>query len=478
MKSDRIPYPVLQSATHTTDARDDPGVNLERLTMINSLFSAFRKPDKSSSQDEINSVIKPQNFEEKVVWYYITGTYVLYLLGAQHILAFIMAWFLAIYLCKKLWDQTDDTPVEEKITIPLGVWVWIICMLLMEVALIGSHLDYNLDLARVIRSTINFFIRTWALFALFPLIGCLKIRPQLIYRAACILCLQTLILFPICQMASIVHLPSSIYTSPLQKIGGVGAEYYRVLLYGIDGETHKPRLYLFAPWAPALGLVGDIYFFLTCQESNKKWRWIGMIGAAAMVVGADSRLGTLCLLILPFLILLLVNFSRPSVQIGTGVVSFLSGLFGLQIITWVKDFKTQFDGQRAGSSQVRDILGRIALYRWWTEAPIWGHGLVEPKGPPVTTRKPIGSHHTWFGLLFTSGVVGFIAFAVPLFWSFIELLIKAQKNKTAQVGLGVVLVLFFFSFAENLEALIYIYWPGLVIMGIAFKEKFPKNILF
>ncbi len=422
-----------------------------------------------------NYLDTPQNFPEKVVWYYMTGIYVLYLLGAQHILAFLVAWLLFFYLCKKLWEQTEETPEEERITIPLGVWVWIISMLFMEVALIGAHLDFNMDLARVIRSTINFFIRTWALFALFPLVGCLKIRPQLIYRAGCILCLQSLILFPLCQVAIALHLPSELYISPLQKVGGVGAEYYQVFLYGVDGETLKPRLYLFTPWAPALGLVGNIYFFLTSQDPNVKWRWIGRIGAVLMVIGADSRLGTLCLISLPFILMFLVNFIRPSVQIGTGIVSLFSGIFGLQIVTLLKDFKAQFDGQRAGSSRVREVLGEIALYRWKTDAPIWGHGLLEPKGPPVTTRKPIGSHHTWFGLLFAHGIIGFIAFAIPLIWSFVELFIKAQRSKTAQVGLGVIMVLILFSFAENLEALIYIYWPALVLLGIALKEKLPSS---
>lgn len=421
--------------------------------------------------------IEPQNLPEKIIWYYMVGIYLLYFVGAQHLIAPAVGWFLALYLCKKLWEQTDETKEEEKIRIPFGVWVWIIFMLLMEVALIASHMDFNMDIARVIRSTINFFIRTWSLFAVFPLVGCLKIRPQLIYRAVCIVCIQSLILFPICNLAILLHIPGHLFMSPLQKLGGVGAEYYNVYIYGVDGETLKPRLYLFTPWAPALGMVGDLYFFLALQEPNKKLRWLGMIGAALMVWGSDSRLGILCLLILPFVRWFLANFSQPVVQIGTGVVSLLSGLFGIQIVTWMKDFKDQFDGQRAGSSKVRDILGRIALYRW-QDAPIWGHGLVEPKGPPVTTGKPIGSHHTWFGLLFSNGIVGCIAFAVPLFWSFLEFLIKAQKNPTAQAALGVVLVLFFYSFAENLEALIYVYWPVLVLMGIAFKEKLPKSIFF
>jgi hypothetical protein len=136
--------------------------------------------------------------------------------------------------------------------------------------------------------------------------------------------------------------------------------------------------------------------------------------------------------------------------------------------------KATFASARASSSKVRDDLQNIGLYRWQTEAPIWGHGDIEP-GPKVVQGMPIGSHHTWVGLLFTKGLVGFIALAVPLLLSFIELLIKAQKSKTASAGLSIILVLFFFTFAEVIEGLTYLYWPGLLIMGIAFKEAVYFN---
>jgi len=32
------------------------------------------------------------------------------------------------------------------------------------------------------------------------------------------------------------------------------------------------------------------------------------------------------------------------------------------------------------SSNVREILNNLALYRWWNEAPVWGHGVVESRG--------------------------------------------------------------------------------------------------
>ncbi|NES42699.1 MAG: O-antigen ligase domain-containing protein, partial [Moorea sp. SIO2C4] len=141
--------------------------------------------------------MKPQNFEEKVVFYYIISTYLLFFLGAQFVFAPALAWLLTFYLIKKLWQQTSDTPPEERIRIPIGVWVWIVCISVIGLALVVGHLDWGFSTVKTIKSFINSFLRTWALLALFPLIGCLNIRPQIIYRAISILSLQTLILVPI-----------------------------------------------------------------------------------------------------------------------------------------------------------------------------------------------------------------------------------------------------------------------------------------
>uniref|UniRef100_A0ACD5GVP3 Uncharacterized protein n=1 Tax=Desertifilum tharense IPPAS B-1220 TaxID=1781255 RepID=A0ACD5GVP3_9CYAN len=73
---------------------------------------------------------------------------------------------------------------------------------------------------------------------------------------------------------------------------------------------------------------------------------------------------------------------------------------------------------------------------------------------------PIGSHHHWFGLLFLHGIVGFIAFACAMMWTFIEVFIRAQSSHTARVSLSLLLVYFAYSFGENLEALAYITWYG------------------
>ena len=379
--------------------------------------------------------IKPQNLEERLVWYTIVGTYGFYLLGAQFIWVPILAYFLGLRLCKKLWDQTKDTPVEEKISIPISVWLWIISMLVMEITLIMAHIDFDLGWSKMIFTTVNAWARTWALMGLFPLIGCLNIRPQLIYRAACILCLQSLVLTIVCYLLLFAKIPD-----------------------------------LFTNFANNLGIVGNVYFFITSQEANKKWRLIGMIGAAAMVVGSGSRSTLFSLAIVPILTWLLTNFTGP-MQIAAGVSALITGMIAPQVIdfldnTWNKTIR----GYRGSSALVRKRLKEVALDRW-TEAPIWGHGFVAERGPKYTENMPIGSHNQWPDLLYIRGITGFTAFLVVMLWSTAELIIKAQKSAIAKAVLSIYLVFWVATSAVDIEASAYLYWPGLILSGIAFKEK-------
>ena len=427
---------------------------------------------------EEKGTMKPQNLEEKVVWYYLLGTYVWYLLGAHFALAPTLAWLLAFYLIyKKLWLQTDTTPAEEKVAVPSVVWAWIVSMLVVAIAIFVSHTDFDLGTSTLFSSTLG-WAKGWALLALFPLIGCLgNIRPKLVYRAVCIVCLQSLIFIPICYVGALLHLQPSpdipLYVSPLKYVAGGGANMYAVNLYmaELEGPSRGAlRFVLFAPWAPALGLVSNVYFFLALQESDRKWRWIGILGAVAMAVVSVSRLGFICLPAVLLLSWYLTNFTRPSTQIASGIVCFLTGIFAPFLINWVQEVKAAFTGARAGSSRVRRILNEIGLARWRNDAPIWGHGLPEFPGPKIVEGMPIGSHHTWVALLYTLGLVGCIALAIPMCWSFIVLFIKAQKSKMGRAALSVFLVIAIFTTAETLDSLAFLYWPGLLIMGIAFRR--------
>ena len=425
--------------------------------------------------------MKPQNFEEKIVWYSIISTYGLYLLGAQYILVSAIAWGLPLYLLKKLWDQTEDTPDEERVAIPVTVWVWLVGILALWVVMVIAQLDYSLGVEQIISSS-NSFSKTAALLALIPLVGCLRIRPQLVYRAVCITCLQSLVFIAVISLMRVLHIPTISYVSPLHVLGHGGTDYYSVsigagspdpLALAADNEF---RLQLFTPWAPALGLVGNIYFFLARQEAHRTWRWIGIIGAIAMIWVSVSRAALLCLPGVMLITWFATAFTRPALQICSGILCFFSGIFASVLIDWLKDFQEKFNNARASSSRVRNHLREIEVYRWWKEARIWGHGVSQVPGPKTVEGMPIGSHDTWFTFLYINGIVGVIAVAVPMAWSLIDLLIKAQKSRTARVGLSILLVLLVFSFSEGLDLLAYTYWPGLLMMGIAFKEEVPTLV--
>ena len=372
--------------------------------------------------------MKPQNFEESLIWYVIIGTYGIYALGLVFVVYSSLAWVLGGFLVFKLLFQTKNTPPEEKIRIPWITWLWAFCSLITLVATYAGITDFNLGRTALLRAILGWLTST-AIIPLFLLSGCLNIRPKLIYRAVCILCLQSLIAIPIAYAAYAANLPGILYSSPIERLIQNGPIFHNVGFYTSDYGIDNVRLFLFTPWCPALGLVSNVYFFMVLQESDKKWKYIGIVGAIAMNVVSLSRAALVSLPLVLIMIWGLKNLARPQVQ-------------------------------------------RVGI-EGWKEAPIWGHGTQKP-GPPVLANLPIGSHHTWVGLLYTKGLVGFMALLVPVSLSFIELLIKSRHSKIAETSLGILLILLLFSLGEQIDVLAYIIWPGLIIMGIAFKENFKK----
>jgi hypothetical protein len=147
----------------------------------------------------------------------------------------------------------------------------------------------------------------------------------------------------------------------------------------------------------------------------------------------------------------------------------VGGIFGTTISEMVDKAVEGFKGARADSSRVRSALGRIAVERWRNEAPWFGHGIVE-RGPHMVEYMPIGSHHSWYGLLFVKGIAGVACLAAPILVSTVAMARRAMRSADARTGFAMVLVLIFYSFGENLEVLGYLVWPGLLLIGIGCRE--------
>ncbi len=409
-----------------------------------------------------------ENSEERIVWFALTWIYPLYFLGAIYVTGSVIGWLLLVVWLKRFADHQDQPKLQPRI--PIAHALWLFGMLLMLIALVVGHLDFGLGLAKLIKSSIG-WAKGWALLALFVISGALAIRPELIYRAAMIVCLQTLILVPFFVMAWLFGLPQTAYVSPLQIIGGPGPEFFAVSLYEIDPGSGLPRWRLFTPWAPALGFIGNIFFVFALQEKHQFWRRVGYVTCVLIIIMSQSRLALVSIMCI-LAIDIQFRYIRGHIFAFTMALMFIIfALFAVPLIEGINDVIDSFKSARAGSTRVRSILARIAIERWSSEAPIWGHGIVE-RGPHLVEYMPIGSHHSWFGLLFVKGLVGVFGLAIPLLWSMLSLAKNAAKTDLDRAAFCCSCLLFLYTFGENLEILAYLIWPALLLIGLAHCQHF------
>jgi hypothetical protein len=407
--------------------------------------------------------------EERLVFWMIVSTWGLWLIGGLYHLFPLLGWVLVAIALGRRIGLVDDGGHEPQ-PLPWGVTTWLVGMTAMLVALVAAHIDFDLEPSQFIKSLLGWF-KGWGLMAAFIFAGAqLRIKPIVVFRANNILAAQCLVVTPILIVCAYAGVPDTLYVSPLAYLGGPGPTFFAVSTHAWDQGTLGFRLFYFAPWSPAAAFCAHIG--LVCGIFDTRWRWriTGILSAVVVCALSQSRLS---LIAVPLLLIGLPLMSSLLRAWPAAIAAFLFTI-GMLLLTQVKDAIDDavqaFMGARADSSRVRSALARIAYHRWQTEAPIFGHGVVE-RGSHLVEFMPIGSHHTWHGLLFVKGALGFAALALPLAWSFFELLAKAQRDAVARAAFGMVLVLVFNSFGENLEILAYLAWPGLLVIGIAAKRR-------
>ncbi|SER99606.1 hypothetical protein SAMN04490244_104327 [Tranquillimonas rosea] len=397
-------------------------------------------------------------------------TWVFYAFGALYVVGPVLAWLLgglailSLYLGPAI--RADLRAVGP---VPPVVWAWIAGMAVMLVALWVGHVDWGLGLKQSIKSSIG-WAKGWALLALFPLAGAvLPIRREVLVRGQCVVGLWTLILTPILFAAPYAGLPERIFTSPLKAIGGPGPEYFSVFLFTWDPASWTPRWQFYAPWSPFAALLGVLQVCFALEERNIRWRSIGVAAGVTMILLSKSRMGLVGLVACTagprMMPLILRGWAWQAVAALTASLA-MAGPFLLQA---VRDGISAFKGARADSTRVRATLQRIAGERWENEAYWFGHGTVHP-GAHVVEYMPIGSHHTWWGLLFVKGMVGLLALLVPLVWQTGLALIDAARGPRGRLPLSVMMTIVLLSFGENLEIEAYMLWPGLLLLGIHAAE--------
>lgn len=407
--------------------------------------------------------------EEKIVVWLILATWPLWLVGALYHAFSLAPWLLAGLAFARRFGLLDDNHSHCP-PLPWTIWLWLSSMGVMAVGLIIGHINFDFGPLEILKSLFG-WAKGWALMAILPFAGAsLKIRPQLLFRATNLLAAQTLLVTPFLMLGATAGLPTVLYLSPFYYIGGASPTFFQVGTHWIDPGSDDVRYRFFAPWGPAAAFVAHTMLVLGLSDRDWRWRLVAIACACVMCWLAKSRLSLVAIPVLLLALPVMSNLWRPLVIAFAGVASTTAALAFPIVKTVVDDASDRFRNARRDSSRVREVLQRIAVHRWWTEAPLFGHGQVE-RGSHLVEFMPIGSHHTWNGLLFVKGAVGWLSLAVPMAVTFAVLLAKAQRDRVALAGAGFLMVFILNSMGENMEILAYLGWSGFLLLGLALKRR-------
>ncbi|MCJ7420509.1 O-antigen ligase domain-containing protein [Sphingomicrobium astaxanthinifaciens] len=405
----------------------------------------------------------PASVPERLIVSAIHATWVLWLLGALYAVGPLLGWLLGgIAALGAYGGRAAFRPHPVLL-------LWGGAMLAMLPVLWIGHANFDLGAAKTLKSTVG-WAKGWALLALFPLAAAsLPVREAPVVRALNRVALHTLLLLPILLAAPMLGLPGTLWVSPLKVIGGSGPEYFSATIYSIDPGSGRPRWQFFAPWSPAAGMVGVMLALLALRDPSRGWRVIGVAGGVAMALLSQSRLALAALLFLGPMAVFVRHVAAPRTWFLIAGAVLLAGFAALPILDGAAQLVGDLQAARADSTRVRSALGRIAIDRWQAEAFWFGHGIVE-NGPHYVEYMPIGSHHSWYGLLFVKGLVGAVLLALPLAATLVILFARASGGGETRAALAVAVLLLLYSFGENLEVLGYLVWPGLVLLGVALRR--------
>lgn len=414
--------------------------------------------------------VSPENPAERLVYRCLILTWPFYALGALYVVGPVLGWLLGglaalvLYLGPAMRRDLRATGPVPPVTL-----AWIIGMLAMLPILWLGLINWNFGTGPFIRSTIG-WAKGWALMALFPLAGAvLPIRREILIRGQCVVGLWLLILAPLLLAAPYIGLPERIFTSPLKVVGGPGPEYFTVFLFTYDPASMVPRWQFFAPWSPFAALLGVCMILFALEERDRRWAATGILAGLLMVLASRSRMGLVGLVFCTMSPRLLPLVAKSSAWYALGAGLAAIGLLIDPILRGITGAVRAFKSARADSTRVRETLQRIAYERWQDEAPWFGHGRVAP-GSHLVEYMPIGSHHTWYGLLFVKGIAGFLALLLPFLWQLALAIIDAARGPRGRLPLGIMLTLLLLSFGENVEIEVYLLWPGLMILGMHARE--------
>lgn len=228
------------------------------------------------------------------------------------------------------------------------------------------------------------------------------------------------------------------------------------------------RLILFFPWSTGLSMAGMTVMVVAWSERAFFWRWAGFLGGSTALVGSMSRAAVLAMAA-SMAIVFWVRLSRVT-QMVIILITLLAGITaifsGFEPMETTSRMLAEVNGIREGSTDARNMIYDKS-WEGFQSSPIFGTGwLGEDYSEYIPV--PIGSHSSFYGLLYTGGVVGFGMFALAFLVTLIVLISRLPATSGATglwVGLGMI------SYGESLYSLV----PSCLIMFIFFGASLARR---
>lgn len=234
--------------------------------------------------------------------------------------------------------------------------------------------------------------------------------------------------------------------------------HLQMIFYQSDAllDARTMRLTLFYPWATGLALGGATALLVGTGDRLRGWRIVAAIAGSVAVLLSYSRAAILSLAA-AILILAFLRLSRARQAVAAllaGVVVNAALLAGFDPVETVRDVQAEFTNLRPGSSFARAVVYELS-WAHFLNRPILGHGWMS--GPVATwlPSMPLGSHSSFYGVLYVGGVVTFAALCTAYLTTLaIAAMRLRDRGRDGPVALVLLLLLGVISIGEGINVLV------------------------
>jgi len=194
------------------------------------------------------------------------------------------------------------------------------------------------------------------------------------------------------------------------------------------GYDNVRRLVLFFPWSTGLAMAGMTVMLAAWRDRSLVLRFAAIGGGVAALAGSMSRAGAVAAVvaICTTLFCRLTRGAQLLLTTAGALTMEVASLAGYDPASVLSTAWSAFTDAREGSSEARTLVYRASLEGFYA-SPIFGNGHVGPLLHPWVPM-PIGSHSSFYGLLYTGGIVTFGMFAIAYIATLVALACRLRHG--------------------------------------------------